>query len=129
MVRENAIVCLSTFTPLSLHGYFRWNWAKDQLPFIPVARQVAFMCYLSFKVSQEVVIKPNIIIFIITEGKLAAKFSTFYCNQLISGDRSGTYKNITPCSVLLSLQQSYMKSCGALLNQIMQSLQEEDSWL
>lgn len=68
MVQENAIVCLSGFAPLSLNGYFRWNRARKQLPFIPVARQVAFMCYLSFKVSQEVVIKPNIIIFIITEG-------------------------------------------------------------
>lgn len=66
MVGENAIVCLSAFLPLSLHGYFRWNRAREQ--FIPVARQVAFMCYLSFKVSQEVVIEPNIIIFIITEG-------------------------------------------------------------
>lgn len=79
------------------------NRAREWFSFISVVRQAAFTRYLCFKASQEAVIKPNIVIFIITEGSQLS-FSTFYCNQLISSDRSGRCKNTKFCSALLSLQ-------------------------
>lgn len=62
------------------------------------------MCYLSSKTSQEVVIKPNIII--ITSSEV---FSLLL-NQLISGDRSGRGENTIPCVLTTQLYEELWSS-------------------
>lgn len=92
--------CSHHYQHMDILGKTEW----EQLTFIPVVRQAVPVCCLSSKTSQEVVIKPNIVIII------SSQVFSLLLNQLIRGDRSGRGENTTPCVLMTQLYEELRSS-------------------